>query len=407
MADIPRMISYQGTANDATGGPVPDGDYQVRFYIYDHPVTGTALWLEMLFTVHTTNGAFSHLIGSINPLPDSIFTKYDSLYLAIMFNYEWQSPRTPLVSNGYSFRVSSLDQATGGSITGSLTFYDSLYTRPYAKIKEDEDGAGMFAIMRPGGFETAFSVLGNSGGETYLMAYGDTKSLVFNSNGQLSAALMLPYNSVDANEIYNEPGVTRGLYQAGTYPLQLGEGEFIEITNTSITIPAPGYILLFAMAHLYSIPVTGYVNHAQLIIRDNSGAQSNGSFVEVDLPNRYCVLNTDHVCYKATGNTTYSFSLMGRDDFTAWPGTTNAITASLIAIYIPTAYGSVTSLVSGEEVGTFEQSQAVTVNDNQKYLVDLRELELRVARAEAELEKSKLELLKAQINEEHSQDNQR
>ena len=41
LASVPRQITYQGKATDASGNPVPDGDYQVRFYIYDHPTAGT------------------------------------------------------------------------------------------------------------------------------------------------------------------------------------------------------------------------------------------------------------------------------------------------------------------------------------------------------------------------------
>jgi hypothetical protein len=123
---VPRMINYQGKATDASGNPVPDGDYQVRFYIYDHPTAGNFLWGEMFFTVHTTGGLFTHLLGSNSPVPDSLFAKYDSLYLAVMFNYEWQTPRTPLVSTGYAFRVNSVDGASGGEITGQISVPDGI-----------------------------------------------------------------------------------------------------------------------------------------------------------------------------------------------------------------------------------------------------------------------------------------
>jgi len=120
LASTPRKISYQGRATDAGGNSVPDGTYPARFYLYDHPTAGSVRWSETTASVTASGGLFTYLLGSISPISDDLFTTYDSLYLEIVFNGQTLSPRTPIVSVGYAFRVNSIDGAYGGTITGPM-----------------------------------------------------------------------------------------------------------------------------------------------------------------------------------------------------------------------------------------------------------------------------------------------
>ena len=288
-ASVPHMISYQGKATDASGAAVPDGDYQVRFYLYDHPTAGNAVWGEAFFTVHTTNGLFTHLLGSVVAIPDSVFDNHDSLYLAVMFNYQWQSPRTPLVASPYAFRVNSLEGATGGNVEGGVLL------RGNFNISLDPNGSG---------------------------------------NG----SVVLPTGAIYGREILDEPGIafaTRTDY----YSLSTGAGQ--DILTVTITTPTSGYI--YVEAKFQGIAVQGDFQQSMgwVQIDETAGGVMIPPYVTkfgktqggtLDFPGY-----ASRVFLKSSG--TYTFRLEGaafdNNGFGATPGVENVI---LTATFFPTAY---------------------------------------------------------------------
>jgi hypothetical protein len=109
----PRQISFQGRQSDATGAPVPDGIYSVKFTLYDEPSMGNSLWSSHFVDLQFSNGLFSHVLGSTSPLPDSL-ARYDSLFLGISIGAEPEIvPRTPMISVPFAFTASFADSANG------------------------------------------------------------------------------------------------------------------------------------------------------------------------------------------------------------------------------------------------------------------------------------------------------
>ena len=66
---IPQMMSYQGRLTDASGVPVEDKLYAVRFRLYAEPTGGMPFWEEEQ-QVRTQDGLFSVLLGSVAPISD-------------------------------------------------------------------------------------------------------------------------------------------------------------------------------------------------------------------------------------------------------------------------------------------------------------------------------------------------
>ena len=118
LADVPAAITYQGRLTDDTGQPVADGNYQVTFAIYDVAVAGSSLWAETQ-TISTTDGLFTVLLGSVNPITGSLFdgsTRF--LGLTIEGGSELL-PRTVMVSVPFAFQAAqsdSSDAMTDGAI---------------------------------------------------------------------------------------------------------------------------------------------------------------------------------------------------------------------------------------------------------------------------------------------------
>ncbi len=119
LAATPSMFNYQGRLTDGAGNPVPDATYSVTFTIYDASVGGAAIWSESR-TVTTTDGLFSILLGGITPVSDAVFADV-TRYLGIAVGADPEiSPRAMLVTVPYAFRTSTVDGASGGTITSKV-----------------------------------------------------------------------------------------------------------------------------------------------------------------------------------------------------------------------------------------------------------------------------------------------
>lgn len=85
----PQVISYQGTLTDDAGQPIT-GNVDLTFRLYDQPTDGTALWTEAHIetnTVPVQDGLFHLSLGSLNPIPPTIWANAP-LYLGIQIGNE-------------------------------------------------------------------------------------------------------------------------------------------------------------------------------------------------------------------------------------------------------------------------------------------------------------------------------
>lgn len=81
VGEVPPLINSQGKLTNASGAPVPNGSYSIRFRIYSaetggdgSPCRGTCVW-EEIQSVSTQQGIYSVLLGSVNPLSSVLFSE--------------------------------------------------------------------------------------------------------------------------------------------------------------------------------------------------------------------------------------------------------------------------------------------------------------------------------------------
>ena len=127
-AAVPQMINYQGRLTDPSGVPL-DTTVSITFTIYDDSAAGSVIWTETQSSVTTTDGLFSVLLGSVNPISDTVFS--DTVrYLGIKVGSDLElSPRRRIASVAYAHRssqISTVDGAAGGVINGDLTINGGL-----------------------------------------------------------------------------------------------------------------------------------------------------------------------------------------------------------------------------------------------------------------------------------------
>lgn len=110
-AVVPQVINYSGTLTNISGSPVPDGTYNIEFYVYGVPTGGTPLWTEKWSSTATpsspvlvTGGAFNVMLGAITAFPIDFFAKNPNTYLGIKVGADSEMlPRQKIASVGYAF----------------------------------------------------------------------------------------------------------------------------------------------------------------------------------------------------------------------------------------------------------------------------------------------------------------
>jgi hypothetical protein len=112
LAEVPHVMGYQGRVTDNSGIPVPDGDYIMRFHIYDNPSgSGSPLWDSGPHAVPVANGVFSVMLGEAPQPPLNLPFDYD-YWMLVAFDGEDQLPLKPLGSVGYAWMASGLVPGT-------------------------------------------------------------------------------------------------------------------------------------------------------------------------------------------------------------------------------------------------------------------------------------------------------
>jgi len=103
LADVPGLMSYQGTLTDSNGVAL-DTAVSVVFSIYTDSVGGTQVWTETQSAVQVSQGLFNVLLGSATTIPDTVFDD-PSRWLGIQVGGDSELvPRQRLVAVGYAFR---------------------------------------------------------------------------------------------------------------------------------------------------------------------------------------------------------------------------------------------------------------------------------------------------------------
>jgi len=440
---VPNTFSYQGLLTTAAGTPVSDGIYKLQFDLFTDSTGGSSFWTEIDSLVNVRRGTFSVALGSVTVLPDSF---HRALYLQVtalsgpgIGGPVAFAPRTGLKSTPYAL---SLKLPFTG--TGSASTFDGVFS-----VWNDQNGSAitgksMAASANVGGVSgTSLAPQGNGlygealNGNGAWGVYGVTDSGVgiagvsyskggfgvqgyswyqngygVYSYGKLrvdaaagDTSVVLPPNSISSGEILDEPGISQG------NPINLvnvaGMATYITVDSTTITIPANGYVVVEAsgQAGLYGTSVSNYM---AIEIGDAPGGTTSGYYCYVGastMPNSdnfYLPVNIHRTFYKAAGTYTFYFKALDA----TFVGQKYFWNASISAMYFPTAYGSVYTIVPPAEAPKYENATpaSVSANEAQKtsgetagYVVDLRELELKADRAREAAQQAENDYLKAKL----------
>jgi len=119
---VPQLVNYQGKLTKSTGALL-DTTIQVIFSIYADS-NGTVLkWTETQGAVKVEKGIFNVLLGSANPIPDTVFNG-NIRYLGVRVGGDPEiTPRKPMVSVPYAYRSATGAGDNDWTINGDIIYH--------------------------------------------------------------------------------------------------------------------------------------------------------------------------------------------------------------------------------------------------------------------------------------------
>ncbi len=284
----------------------------------------------------------------------------------------------------------------------NMNFYDgdSLTTKIFGHIY-----GGVYLFSDTGGLRIQ-SDASPGGGLIKLYDNNTTEKIILNAGGvSANYTVMLPDSAIDNDEILNEPGIVSAI---NTASYGLG-GSMTDMVVQSITIPTAGYIHVTGRCYI-RFSGTRDENGAYIQIDETSGGSIvTGEYVRISVDSSLSIgsyrfpVFVDRIFYKPTAGT-YTFRLEGMKY--AANGMATTFNHRLTAVFYPTSYGSVSTVVaelSGnpEAVPVAGNADEDTPGTEQAYQVDLRYYELKAKEARMKALEAELELEKARQREEN------
>jgi hypothetical protein len=122
-AVVPSSLTAQGKLTDSGGLPLPAGAKTFTFRIFDAVGGGIKVWPvgagEVQSVTTSTEGLWTALVGAIDPLNEGVFA--DTVRWLEIEVDGTVLPRVRLLAGPFAFRVSTVDGATGGTITSKVS----------------------------------------------------------------------------------------------------------------------------------------------------------------------------------------------------------------------------------------------------------------------------------------------
>ena len=147
-AAVPQLINYQGRLTETNGTPVADRNYLIKFRIYASSNGSDSLWSSGFRAVTVSDGLFNYALGDSVAFPADLFNGDTLRFLGIQVQADPEiTPRTRFVTVPYSFRVYTVDGATGGIISGDVSIQSDLSVSGKATIGPGHTSTGTHAFV--------------------------------------------------------------------------------------------------------------------------------------------------------------------------------------------------------------------------------------------------------------------
>lgn len=221
---------------------------------------------------------------------------------------------------------------------------------PNVLIQPDIDGVGGFIEIFDGLGNSAFQVDGNHDSGHGQVSISGLSTTLFNTGETGKNALILPLNGISSMEINNEAGLASS-HGSGSFNFS---GSMSVITSRTITVPSDGYVVAFASGQLNVTHVTADNSTVEFGLSDNTSSIPSNLDMNISIPilataGLYVASANVHGVFDVTEGT-HTFYFLGEK--MSGLGGISMNEVNLTLLFIPTAYGTVTSSIVDEDGGS-------------------------------------------------------
>ncbi len=229
---LPSSFNYQGRLTDTAGTPLPNGNYQMIFSIWDAVAGGNQLWGSGNKTVALSKGLFT---ASIGPVPSAALPAAN-VFLQVQMGIDTPMPRIALGAVPYALKAVELFWPAIASISNTNPVLSIVNSGSGYGLKVQNTGTGnggFFEIANPASAGSALiartngtgnaveastsggsiAVFGQTSGTGYAIegkATGNGNAGMFVTTGTTVKPTLLALNTVSGNAGYFEASAGTG-----------------------------------------------------------------------------------------------------------------------------------------------------------------------------------------------------
>jgi hypothetical protein len=292
----PRMLNYQGYLTDTLNNPITNPSISMTFAVFDAVSAGNQKWTETQSAVSVDKGIFHVLLGSVTPIPDSVFNNTNR-WLELSVAGQTLTPRTRIVSVPFAYSATYADTAQYSRAAAA----DNDWTRSAGKVytANTTDSVGI-------GTATPIYKLQVNGG------VGISNGLYMNTTS-INEIQNLNFSQVLGNGIrfYNNPSY--GINFGG-----MGEFSYGPVTSYSIKMNMPnaagyGWVWgIYGQTPVAALGINGNMQLAgNLCVIDSIGIGTSSPTRELDINGNMRLTHALYDCNNEPGTNGQVLSTTG------------------------------------------------------------------------------------------------
>ena len=230
---------------------------------------------------------------------------------------------------------------------GGISTYDEVNNQT-TRMEADVSGTGGTLYVKRNTTYSGFYVEGNWGGseEPGVGITGSSRSAVFRMDQSDDDSVVLPVNAISSAEMLDEPGVGSANMGTGEHSLTTG---YSTILSRSITVPAPGYVLVIGTTQMTAFHTTGSDSRCDFGVSNVAGSIPGEHNMVIEfyrtLPSAdYMWPVTVQALFEVSTSGTHTFYFAADKHLGIW----SVGQSNLTVVYLPTAYGTVNSAIASD-----------------------------------------------------------
>ncbi len=252
-------------------------------------------------------------------------------------------------------------------------------------------------------------------GDPKLSIQSGVSNIVLDSHQSGDAAVQLPAGSIGPSEMWGLPGISQAHLST---LITLNTAQPTDMETTTVYVPTAGFVVLEGTAQLRLDSQAGDANYILYQVDDNPTLAMDASDVVVGIGSSPNTATTFHSAYvtrtyfKSPGAYTFHFKAQRAGTGFSLAYVYNP---TLRATFYPSANGIVQTFALAPEAAQFEHATPVApvtmsapglpqgASSGAGSIVDLRELQLRAARADADAARAHSAVLEAEAARDHAE----